>query len=210
MPEASQAQPIAGIVTGPDMPQQQSSPATCNNASDAHSSQAAAEVLHHQADAVIPAGSQLADSLALNSRHDGKGSQEDGVASAIKSAAADSDVKLQTDQQDSAASSIAEGAEAQVSPEAAGGSGGDTAAAGRPPPPGVTLLPSNPRFAIKPVKPAVDADDLVVNGHKAGSEGSTAAHCIRKLLTQWQLVTPTRRSTSMSAEGPCAQLSCTA
>lgn len=181
VPKALQAQPMAGIATGPAIPQQQSSPVMANNASDAHASQAAAEVLHLQADAVIPAGSQLANSLALNSSYDGKASQEEGAASATGSAATDSDVKLQADQQDSAASSIAEGAEAQVSPEAAGG--GDKDAAGRTPPPGVIVLCSNPRFAIKPVKPAMDAADLVVNGHEGGSEGSTAAHCIKELST---------------------------
>lgn len=178
VPKAPQAQPIAGIATGPAMLQQQSSPATADNTSDAHASQAAAEVLHDQADAAIPAGSQLADALALNNNRDGKASQEDGTASAIGPAAAESDVEVETDPQDSAASSIAQTAEAQVSHKPA--LGGDTAAAGRTPPPGVTVLHSNPRFATKPVKPAVDAEHPVVNARKEGVEGSTVASCITK------------------------------
>ena len=183
VPKAPQAQPIAGIATDPAMPQQQSSPGTVKDAIDVHASQAAAEVLHHQADAAIPAGSQLADSLALNRRHDGKGSLEDDVGSAVRSAVAETDVKLKTDQQDSAIS-VAEGSEGQVSPEAAGGS--NTAAAGRTPPLGLTVLRSNPRFAVKPVKPAVDADAVEVNDPEGGLEGSTAALCITDVLIEWQ------------------------
>ena len=212
MPEAPQAQPTAGIATALAMLQQQSSPATVNNASNVHASQAAAEDLHHQADAAIPAGSQLADSLALASSRDGKASQEVGVGSAVGSTA--SDLETGTDQQDSAAISVAEGTEGHVSPEAAGGS--NTAAAGKMPPPGVTVLRSNPRFAIKPVKPALDADAVVVNGQEEGLEGSTTSCCIRRLLPEWQHVVSQLLQLymivciSLNAEGSHARPSCKA
>lgn len=184
-PEAAQAPPVAG--TAP----QQASPATSGKASDAQASQAAADDLHHQADAAIPAGSQLATSLATSlastSRNTGKASQEAGAEGAVspglKSASGSAEavpgVQSEADKQGPAASSTTEEAEDQVAPEAAGSS--HMGAAGRTPPPDVKMLRSNPRFATKLIKQGPDADGSVVNSHEGGSAktaGSTVYHCV--------------------------------
>lgn len=176
--EAPQAQPVADTA-----PLQQSSPAAISKGSDAQVSQAAAQVsqadaedLHLQADAAIPAGSQLAESLELVNSDDMAASQKEGAAGAVEVAAADLHVRSATDQQDPADSNTTEGAEGQVAPEATGSSA--AAAAVRMPPRGLTVLRSNPRFATKPITPAVDAESTVISGRGGDSAGSTVVCCI--------------------------------
>ena len=173
--EAPKTQPVADTA-----PLQPSSPAAISKASDAQVSQAAAEDLHLQADAAIPAGSQLAESLARVSSDDEAASQKGGTASAVGSTAADLHVRAESDQQDPPAdSSTAEGAEGQVAPEAPEAtSSSPAAAAGRMPPRGVTVLRSDPRFASKPINPAVNTDSSEISGRAGGSPGSNVACCI--------------------------------
>lgn len=177
--EAPQAQLGPGAA-----PAQQQTPAALSKPTDAHASEAAADDLHHQADAVIPPGSQLAYSLAATSSNDRKLSQQDGADDAVLagSAAADPEVQAEADQRESGASSTA-GAADQQATEAAGSS--HMAAAGRTPPPGVTVLRSNPRFASTPKEPAADAVSPVVGKtgeESAMAEGDTAVCCHRQVV----------------------------
>lgn len=172
--EAPQAQPVADTTQ-----LKLASPAAISKASDAQVSQAAAEDLHVQADAAIPAGSQLAESLALVSSDDTAAGQKDGAASAVGSTTADAHEGSATDQQGPSASGTSEGVKAQVAPE--GTSSSAAAAAGREPPHGLTVLRSNPRFASKPITTAVDAESIVISGGGGGSAGSTVACCIQTL-----------------------------
>ncbi|KAL3159120.1 hypothetical protein ABBQ32_011114 [Trebouxia sp. C0010 RCD-2024] len=179
VPEAPQAQLGAGTV-----PAQQATPATPSKASDAQASEAAADDLHHQADAVIPAGSQLAQSLAVTNSDDSERSQGNGADRAVsgsdeiasRSAATDADVLAEADQQDGGASSTAGDAD-QQGPEPADSS--YVGASGRMAPPGVTVLRSNPRFASRPLKSAPDADSPAADkpkGDLATAEESVQQH----------------------------------
>lgn len=184
VPEAPQALLVAGTV-----PAQRPTPATPSKASDAHASEAAADDLHHQADAVIPAGSQLEQSLAVTSSNDSKrqGNDADAAVSgsdevASRSAVKDAIVPAEADQQDGGASSTAGDADQQA-PDSAGG--GHVAAAGRTAPPGVTVLRSNPRFASRPVKSAPDADSPTADkpeGDFATAAGNTVSCCCRQVV----------------------------
>lgn len=192
--EAPKAQPVTDTA-----PLKLGSPAAISKASHAQVSQAAAEDLHLQADAAIPAGSQLAESLALVSGDDMAAGQKDGTAAAVGSTAADLQVGSATHQQDPLAdSSTAEGAEGQVAPEATGSSA--AAAAGRMPPRGLTVLRSNPRFASKPINTAVDAESTVVSGGGGGSAGSLLSSLLHPdTVMWWQHVTP--RATAALHDG---------
>ena len=136
-------------------------------------SAAAADDLHEQADAAIPAGSQLAASLADADSQIKTGSQatdstpgrDDMLPNSASSAG---QVKSEYDATQSDPSALVQGnahVDAETAQDAAfkatAVNSTSKHAGSRPLPSGVTVVRSNPRFASKPIKQEIDAQEYM-------------------------------------------------